>query len=258
MSADALEPREGSGPRKRRALAGVIVFAGLAVSAGFYFFFRTPIYRADLELLVTTAGKAAPSCDLIREDDDHFFETARAILLSRTMQGRVAQTMKLNPDEFHRDLTRIEVRQWPHSDVIVVSVDSPSRDFARDCANTFGNEYLRYRDEARARTAESVLRALEREASRLSEEVKGANDRLAAYAKTHAGTNEVESVGLRSLRDDYERVRGMYNELLAELMKADVYQNFPAHQVSVLEQANVEDKPVHRWRHRCRCDGDSD
>ncbi len=240
--------------RRGGQLFSAALLLGLVISDGCNFM-RKPVYRADVELLVTVAGNGAPSSDLIREDDDHFFETARAILLSQTMQRRVAQTMKLNLDEFRRNLTRIEVAQWPHSDILVVSVDSPSRDFARDCANTFGNEYLRYRDELRARTAESVLLALERETSRLADEVKSANDRLADYAKSHPGTNDVESGRLQSLRDDYERVRGMYNDLLAQLMKIDVYQGFSARQVSVLESAIVEDRPV-RCRKHCRWHGD--
>lgn len=203
-----------------------------------------PVYRATAKLLVTTAGPALPVSDLVGEDSDTFFETQMEIMRSQTMLRRVQQRMRKTPDEIRENLTHLKIARVTNADIILISVDSPSADFARDFANALMEEYLRFRDEQRAQAAENVLLVLSREINRLSQELKRANDRLLAYANEHdvAPTNDVWE--LQMMREDRDRVRQLYNTLAAQQIKIDVGQSFSTRHVDILEPAIVESKPV--------------
>lgn len=224
----------------------VLLAAALAASCGF----RTPIYRANLKLLVTTAGPGMPASELTRDDDSRFLATQTDILMSQTMLRRAQMRMKKTPDEIRAELTDLQVAPIRNSDIIVVTVDSPSPDFARDFANALAEEYLRFRDEQRAQTAESALLQLTRECNRLGQELKVANANITAYVQEHKLSPDAETPELQNLRDDRERVRSLYNALLGQLMKIDATQSFNARNVSILEPAIVEPKPVNSWSRR--------
>ncbi len=168
---------------KRKWLILVCFLLSMA-GATVFLFTRQPIYRANARLLVTTAG-SLPTAEVVVEQARTFFATQLNIMQSQTMLRRVQQRMKKTPDEIRENLVNLKVSAVSGSDIILISVDSPSREFARDFANALAQEYLLFRDEERARSAESALLMLTREVNRLSQEVKAAQDRYLTYAKEH-------------------------------------------------------------------------
>ncbi len=169
---------------KRKWLVLVCFLLSMAATTAFLFT-RQPIYRANCKLLVTTAGTALPSAELSREDARTFYATQIEIMSSPTMLRRVQQRLKKTAEEVRENLTNLKVTTVRGATIILITVDSPSRDFARAFANALAEEYFRFRDEQRAATSESALLMLTREINRLSQELKGANDKLINFAKEH-------------------------------------------------------------------------
>jgi len=171
---------------KRKWLILVCFLLSMAGTTGFLFT-RQPIYRANAKLLVTEAGRAiSPSIEAIAEDRGSFYATTIDIMMSQTMLRRVQQRMRKTADELREGLSNLKVTPVRGSNIILITVDSPSREFARDFANSLAEEYLRFREEERARTSESAVLLLTREINRLNAEVKAAQDRYVAYAKEHS------------------------------------------------------------------------
>jgi len=166
---------------KRKWLILICFLLSMAGTTAFLFT-RQPIYRANARMLVTVTG-GLPTGDTVLEDSRTFFSTQLNIIQGQTMLRRVQQRMKKTPDEIRENLANLKVSMIGGSDIIVISVDSPSKEFARDFANTLAQEYLLFRDEERARSAENALLTLTREANRIGQEVKAAQDRYLAYAK---------------------------------------------------------------------------
>ncbi len=168
---------------KRKWLVLVCFLLSMAGATAFLFT-RQPIYQANLKMLVTTAGSSMPAMEVTAEGSG-FYATQIDIMLSQTMLRRIQQRMKRTADEIRENLVDLKVAPIRGSDIILVTVLSPSRDFAREFADALAQEYLRFRDEDRARSSESALLMLERETSRLSQEVKAAQDLYVSYAKEH-------------------------------------------------------------------------
>jgi capsular exopolysaccharide synthesis family protein len=167
---------------KRKWLILVCFLLSMAGTTAFLFT-RQPIYRANAKMLVTVSGGVLPSAEVRSEEGGSFYATQIDIMLSQTMLKRVQLRMKKSADEIRENLTNLKVSPVRGSDIILVTVDSPSGDFAHDFANALCDEYLRFRDEERARTSESALLMLTREINRLSQEVKAAQERYLVYAK---------------------------------------------------------------------------
>ena len=166
---------------KRKWLVLVCFLLSMAGTTAFLFT-RQPIYRANAKLLVTVSGGVLPTAE-VQAEGGGFYATQIDILLSQTMLKRVQTRLKKTPDEIRENLVELKVAPVRGSDIILITVDSPSRDFARDFGNALCEEYLRFREEERARSQESALLMLTREINRLSQEVKAAQDRYLTYAK---------------------------------------------------------------------------
>jgi uncharacterized protein involved in exopolysaccharide biosynthesis len=181
----------------------------------------------------------------VREDDERFIATQAAIMRSVTILRRTELRMKKTTDEIRENLVDLKVAPVRGSDIIVISVDSPSADFARDFANALTEEFLKFRDEQRAATSANALLQVTREVNRLHEELKALDERVSAFAKEQNITPEAVLEKSLTLREDREQVRSLYNALLAQLMKIDATQSFNTRTVSVLEPAILEPKPIH-------------
>jgi capsular exopolysaccharide synthesis family protein len=168
---------------KRKWLILACLLVSMAGATAFLFT-RQQIWRANARLLVTTTG-ALPTAEAVVENTHTFYATQLNIMQSQTMLRRVQQRLKKTPDEVRENLANLKISTIPGSDIIQISVDSPSKEFARDFANALAQEYLLFRDEDRARSAESALLSLTREANRLSQEVKAAEERYLNYSKDH-------------------------------------------------------------------------
>jgi capsular exopolysaccharide synthesis family protein len=185
QKADAVDIKEYlSVVLKRKWLVLICFLLSMAASTAFLFT-RQSIWRANCKLLITSAGGALPSAEISRESDSSFFSTQIEIMSSPTMLRRVQQRMKKTPDEIRENLTKLKISMIRGTQIMLIAVDSSSRDFARDFANALAEEFFRFREEQRAATSESALLMLTREINRLSQELKGANDKLLNYAKEH-------------------------------------------------------------------------
>ena len=203
-----------------------------------------PIYRANAKLFVSVAS-GATSGELGSANENAFYETAIAVMQSAMMMQRVQGRLHKIPAEMRDNLAALKVTRLGGADLIVITVDSPSQAFARDCANALCDEYLKFRNEERAKSQESALLGLTREINRLSQELKAANARIVAFEREHGTATNADVPELRLLREDAERVRTLYNALLAQLLKVDVLDR-SSRNVSVLEYAIVEPHPVNR------------
>jgi len=213
---------------KRKWLILVCFLLSMAGTTAFLFT-RQPIYRASARLLVTTAG-ALPTAEAVVEDTRTFYSTQLNIMQGQTMLRRVQQRMKKTPDEIRENLANLKVSVIGGSDIILISVDSPSKEFARDFANTLAQEYLLFRDEDRARSAESALLTLTREANRLNQEVKAAQERYLAYSKEH---------NLPVLQDTSTIWKQLYTTHMAGYVQLRNAMNTAKAKQAALEQSNT-------------------
>ena len=166
---------------KRKWLVLVCFLLSMACMTAFLFT-RQPIYRASAKLFISTLG-GVPTSDVVVENDGSFYSTSIEVMRSQTMLRRVQQRMHKIPAEMQENLTDMKIGRVAGADMMLVTVDSPSRDFARDFANALCDEFLKFRDEERAKRQEFALLGLTREINRLSQELKAANDRIVAYVK---------------------------------------------------------------------------
>jgi len=243
----------------KKALLLCLLGAGLCLictllavgAANAFLFTRQPIYRANLKLLVQSSGNGFPR-DGTEETAASFIATQCDIMMGQPLLQRVQQRLKKTPEEVRENLVNLQIRQLHEATIILISVDSPSKNFARDFANTLADEYLKWRDEQRASIAENALLPLTCEISRLSTELKAANNRVLQYAKEHNITDishpptapGAELTEFNTLKEDATRIRKIYNTLLDQLMLKDGCP-FPSRMISVLEPAILEPDPVY-------------
>jgi capsular exopolysaccharide synthesis family protein len=175
---------------KRKWLVLICFLLSMAGTTAFLFT-RQQIYEADAKLLVTTAGGSVPVSEVTREDESRFYATQIEILTEQTMLRRVQLRMRKTPDEIRENLTDLKVEPIRGAAILMIRVQSPSADFAKDFANTLCEEYMHFRDEQRAQSSESALLMLTREIKRLGEEKQAATEKMLDYAKQ----NHVDPMG---------------------------------------------------------------
>ena len=166
---------------KRKWLVLVCFLLSMAGMMAFLFT-RQPIYQAAAKLFVSNMG-GVPTTDIVAEPDQTFYTTAIEVMRSQTMLRRVQTRMHKIPSEMRENLTDMKIARLAGADIILITVNSPSRDFARDFANALCDEFLKFREEERAKRQESALLGLTREINRLSQELKAANERIVAYTR---------------------------------------------------------------------------
>lgn len=223
-----------------RKIIGLMLSVALLAACG-----RTPIYRASAKLFVSTTG-GVPTGDLVTANDATFYNTACEIMRSQTMLRRVQQRLHKTPVEMRENLANLKIVRSAGADLMLITVDSPAQDFARDFANAVCDEYLKFREEERAQRQDSALLGLTREIQRLFQEIRAVNERIMVFEKEHGLPANADVPELRLLREDSERIRQLYNILLGQLLKIDVLDR-TSRNVSVLEYASGDLRPVNRW-----------
>ncbi len=199
--------------------------------------FGPPVYRANGKLLFTSPRMSLP-------DSAGFFEPERAIILSDTMRQRVRKRMKKPADEVGQLLANVSTFRSGNTNIVVVSVDSPSVEFARDFANTLMDEYVTFREERRAMTSETSLLTLTREINRLSKEMRAIDVKLLEFAedRSHPPSADLPPE-LQLLRKDREPIQLRYDTELRKLTRIEDT-NYSRREVVVLEPAIVDPKPL--------------
>jgi uncharacterized protein involved in exopolysaccharide biosynthesis len=201
----------------------LVVSVALATGCGV----RTPIYRADVKLLVGySQAKVVPLNERTRADEERFFASQIDTMSSQTMLKRVQSRMKKTVKEVRNYLTDLKVAPVPNSSITVISVDSPSPEFAKGFANALADEYLRLRDEERVKNAEEVLKPLTAEVKQLTAELKAIDEKLAAFYTEHDVSRSPELQQLKALYEKREQVQKAYSV------------------AAVLETASIEPNPV--------------
>jgi len=166
---------------KRKWLVLVCFLLSMACTTAFLFT-RQPIYRGSAKLFVSTSV-AGMTGDIVEEGEKTYYSTAMEVMKSQSMLRRVQQRMRKTPEEIRENLSNLGVRRMGGATIIVVTVDSPSKDFAREFANALCDEYLRFRDEEQAKLQEGQLLVLTREINRLAQELKAAQERILTFAR---------------------------------------------------------------------------
>ena len=196
---------------KRKWLVLVCFLLSMAGVTAFLFT-RQPIYRAAAKLFVSNMG-GLPTTDLMAEPDATFYTTAIEVMRSQTMLRRVQTRMHKIPSEMRENLTDMKILRLSGADIVLITVDSPSVDFARDFANALCDEFLKFREEERAKRQESALLGLTREINRLSQELKSANERIVAYTRQQ---------GIPMLEQDPQLGQTKYLQVIQTLNQAAV------------------------------------
>ena len=196
---------------KRKWLVLVCFLLSMACMTAFLFT-RQPVYRASAKLFISTTG-GVPTSEIVVENEGSFYSTAFEVMRSQTMLRRVQQRMHKIPAEMQENLVDLKITRVAGADMMLVTVDSPSRDFARDFANALCDEFLKFRDEERAKRQEFALLGLTREINRLSQELKAANDRIVAYVKQN---------NLPMMESDPQLGQAKYVQVLATLNQAAI------------------------------------
>jgi capsular exopolysaccharide synthesis family protein len=170
---------------KRKWLILVCFLLSMALTTAFLFT-RQPIYRASSKLFISVAGPSQPTSEITRESDRDFLTTQVEIMKGQPMLWRVLQRLKKAPTEIQENLANLAITAAGGGAILIISVDSPSKEFARDFSNALAEEYLKFRDEQRARDMELALLGLTREINRLGQELKAANDRVLKYVQENS------------------------------------------------------------------------
>ena len=196
---------------KRKWLVLVCFLLSMACMTAFLFT-RQPVYRASAKLFISTLG-GVPTSEVVAEGEGSFYSTAFEVMRSQTMLRRVQQRMHKIPAEMQENLVDLRISRVSGADMMLVTVDSPSRDFARDFANALCDEFLKFRDEERAKRQEFALLGLTREINRLSQELKAANDRIVAYVKQN---------NLPMMESDPQLGQAKYVQMISTLNQAAI------------------------------------
>lgn len=168
---------------KRKWLVLVCFLLSMACTTAFLFT-RQPIYRATAKMFVSIS--TGITSELVVESENQFYSTSVAVMYSQSMLRRVQQRMRKTPEEIRENLSGLNIsRMGGGASVIMVNVDSPSKDFAREFANALCDEFLKFRDEDRARQQEGHLVILTREINRLAQELKASQQRILDFGKAH-------------------------------------------------------------------------
>lgn len=202
---------------KRKWLILICFLLSLA-GTSVYLFTRQPIYRAKAKLLVVRTGSDLPTASVRIDEDRSFYSTELDIMRSHTMLRRVQQRMRKTNEEMNELLKALRVDRLGGADLIQVSVDSPSTDFAKEFVNTLCEEYLRYRDEQRAQSSEAAVLSLTREINRLGQELRAANERVLEFAK-EKNLNSLDS-GQSLIRWQFWQVLNRMGDAASDLAAA--------------------------------------
>jgi capsular exopolysaccharide synthesis family protein len=167
---------------KRKWLILICFLLSMAATTA-YLFTRQPVYRATLKIAVNPLGAWTGSEEYREVRERAFLGTQLEILRGRVLMQRVQRRLRKTPEEVLQMLRRFEAVSVRGASIILIVVDSPSKDFAREFANAVAEEYLRYREEQRAQSTDTAWGMLNREVNRLSEELKAAQARFINYAQ---------------------------------------------------------------------------
>ncbi|MEI8064494.1 MAG: Wzz/FepE/Etk N-terminal domain-containing protein [Verrucomicrobiota bacterium] len=148
-----------------------------------FLFTQQNIWRINAKLLITKTGSGLPSANLTNDDTDRFIPTQIEVLTGPTVMRRVQQRMKKTPQQIESNLKSFKVSRAGGTDILLVTVDSPSQEFAREFISIAVDEYLKIRERQRVTTAETAVQSLTHEIDRLGLELKSANQRLFDFTK---------------------------------------------------------------------------
>jgi len=194
---------------------------------------------------VQTTAASVPANEITQTQEGRFLAVQMDALMSQTMLRRVQRRMQKTDEEVRNNLVDLKVEPMRDSSIIVISVDSPSADFAKKFADTLAEEYLKLRDEQRVTTSEEALRPLMDEVKHLSEEFKTIEGKLKTFYEEHDATKNPELQELKALYEVREQARSHYNDAVGRLTAAGAARRPDAWFVSILEPAIVEPKPVY-------------
>jgi len=217
-------------------LGGLLLLAACA---------QPPVYRASAKLFVSTADNL-PAAEQTPEKENAFYSTAIEVMRSGEFQRRVQAQMHKTETEVHANLTQLKISRIPGADLILVTVDSPSRDFASDFADAVIDEYVKFFSEQRDQQSAQVLEPLAHDVQRLSKELNEIKEKIRGFEKDHASPAAAEPPEVKTLSESRNRVQTLYNVALVKLYEADQTRRWDSRNVSVLEHAVVEPRPVSR------------
>ncbi|NQU11719.1 hypothetical protein HQ590_13070 [bacterium] len=206
---------------------------------------RPQIYRAKVKLLlIKPPGQTESPAQPTPGDDVHFVADQINDLLGSVLIRRVQLRMHKTPQEVASNLTDLKVTPQGKSGVLVVTVDSPSQEFARDFANGLADEYMKHLEEQRFQHGTNAVQELMQDAVRLRQELQETEGQLAAFDKKHGISTNAALSELKALYENRERLQGLHRVALAKLTEAYEAQYRTAREVHLLEPATVQPLPT--------------
>ena len=217
-------------------LGGLLVLAACA---------QPPVYRASAKLIVSTAD-SLPAAEQTPEKENAFYSTAIEVLRSGEFRRRVQERLHKTEAELQTNLTQLKISRIPGADLIVVTVASPSRDFASDFANALIDEYVKFFNEQRDQQSAQVLEPLARDVQRLGKELNEIKEKIRGFEPDHGDPAAADRPEVKTLSESRNRVQALYNVALVNLYAADQTRHWDSRNVSILERARAELQPISR------------
>ena len=131
-----------------KPLPFLILSVGLLAACGR----RPPVYRAYVKLAVSSTSTNGTT-DTYKQ----FINSQADIMRGLTILKRVEKRLQKQPEEVRNNLYDLNVAPLPNSAVIVVAVDSPSANFAKEFADALTVEYVKFREEQRTAGTDEVF-----------------------------------------------------------------------------------------------------
>ena len=171
----------------------LVVFCCLISLGGMtaYLFSRQSIWRVNAKLLITQIGSGVTASEVVHEDEQRFVSTQIEVMLGPTIMRRIQQRMKKTTEQIQDNIKIFKVEKAGATDILLITVESPAPEFAREFINVLVDEYLKFREKQRVASAESAVQMLTREIDRLGVELKSANLKLFNFTKEHNVADEL-------------------------------------------------------------------
>ena len=151
----------------------LVVFCCLISLGGMtaYLFSRQSIWRVNAKLLITQIGSGVTASEVVHEDEQRFVSTQIEVMLGPTIMRRIQQRMKKTTEQIQDNIKIFKVEKAGATDILLITVESPAPEFAREFINVLVDEYLKFREKQRVASAESAVQMLTREIDRLGVEL---------------------------------------------------------------------------------------
>jgi succinoglycan biosynthesis transport protein ExoP len=164
----------------------------LAGSAALFLAFRylavdpaPPVFTGVARMWV--GGKIKlPEGSLYQEELQNFYGTQIELMQSRTIQRRAQARVRRARPDLPEEAVKLTVAASPKAAVFTLTATGGTTAYVQAFLNAVMDEYLEYKREVRAQSADSTLVSITSQLGRLEAEFRSAQDKLGAFLRTNS------------------------------------------------------------------------